>query len=264
MIKVYDDDGIQLYHADWLELAGQLDNNSVDIIATSPPYWNQREYSFWPTYEQYLADVNKWVEQCARVLRPGRHCFWVIPDKLPWPPKENGTRERLYKPIYADTEAVAANCGLVCKYPIIWKKPHGTQKMFGSYPYPPTIIHTPMTERICIWRKPGKYPHPGMEIKRQSEFTKQQWVDWAQDLWEITPETSSPHPAPFPEEIPLRILTLWSFVGDIVVDPFAGWGTTLKVAADLGRKGIGCDLSREYVDMGAERLSSRQPLLFTL
>jgi len=246
---------IDLRLGDCLDEMGNLPENSIDLVVTSPPYWNQREYSFWPTYQDYLNDVDKWVEQVSIVLKPGRHCFWVIPDKLPWPPKENGTRERLYLPIYADTEAIAAKHGLIPKFPIIWKKPHGTQKMFGSYPYPPTVIHTPMTERICIWRKPGK---PDLSKKSdKSKYTKEQWVQWGQDLWEIGPETNvRDHPAPFPLEIPTRILVLWSFVGDTVLDPFMGSGTTGVACVEMGREFVGIELDAGYFDQAQKRIEA--------
>jgi len=233
-------------------------DNSVDIVVTSPPYWNQRAYAYWPIYQDYMQDVSKWVAGVARVLKPGRHCFWVIPDKLPWPPKENGTSERLYQPIYADTERCAANAGLVPKYPIIWKKLHGTQKMFGSYPYPPTVIHTPMTERICVWRKPGRYFKPDKATKEASQFSKKQWVEWAQDVWEIRGETGSKHPAPFPQELVRRILILWSFTGDLVFDPFMGSGTTALASMGLNRHFFGCDSNLDYVAMTEQRLSTVQ------
>lgn len=231
-----------------------MSRQPVDIVVTSPPYWNQKSYAHWPCYSDYLGDVAIWIEGIAEVLRPGRHCFWVIPDKLPWPPRENGSKERLYKSVYSDTEKIASDAGFICKYPIIWKKPHGTQKMFGSYPYPPTVIHTPMTERICVWRKPGKYPRPDKRIKVKSKFSKEQWVDWAQDLWCINPETNSGHPAPFPEELVERILTLWSFKDDLVLDPFIGSGTTGAVATRMARRFIGFDIHQEYVDMANARV----------
>lgn len=244
---------IDLILGDNLEVLPKLESESVDLIITSPPYWNQRAYSFWPTYESYLGTMSAVIHECYRVLKPGRHCFWVIPDKLPFPPKDNGTGERLYMPVYADTEYIAAKYGFVCEFPIIWKKPHGTQKMFGSYPYPPTIIHTPMTERICVWRKKG---HPDLSRKsEESKFSSKKWVGWAQDLWEISPETSvKDHPAPFPAEIPLRIITLWSFLGDLVLDPFAGSGTTGVVAAEMGRNFVGIEIDKGYHALATKRI----------
>jgi len=249
-----------IYQGDCTQLMSKLPTDSIDVVVTSPPYWNQKEYSHWETYQAYIDSVGRWVKEVARILKPGRHCFWVVPDKLPWPPKDNGTQERLYHPIYADTKRLAGEFGLIPKFPIIWKKPHGSQKMFGSYPYPPTIIHTPMTERICVWRKPGK--HSGSLLKDESKITRDQWVHWAQDLWLIQPETHSKHPAPFPEDIVERILTLWSFVGDVVLDPFMGSGTTAVVARRLKRRWLGFELSPQYVEMTKLRLSVFQEVLF--
>lgn len=248
----------QLCLGDCVDVMQDMESNSIDIIVTSPPYWNQADYSFWPTYSDYLESVAVWVFQCSRVLKPGRHCFWVIPDKIPWPPKDNGTEERLYMPIYSDTECLAARCGLVPKFPIVWKKLHGSQKMFGSYPYPPTIIHTPMTERICVWRKPGKYPHPGKERKEASKFCKAKWVDWGQDLWVIPAETEIEfHPAPFPIELVSRILTLWSFVGDVVLDLFMGSGTTIVAAIHAGRNAVGIESDAGYYKDAKRRIENK-------
>jgi len=251
---------VELYTGDCAQvMAERIETASIDLIVTSPPYWNQRAYSFWPQYDDYMADVARWISEAARVLKPGRHCFWVIPDKLPWPPKENGTGERLYMPIYADTERRAADAGFTCEFPIVWCKPHGTRKMFGSYPYPPTVIHTPMTERICVWRKPGA---PDNRRKsHESRFSKEQWVAWAKDTWDISPQSNSKHPAPFPIELPTRILTLWSFVGDTVLDPFVGSGTTGEAAILLKRRFIGIDIAAEYVELARQRIGRAQSQL---
>jgi DNA modification methylase len=247
---------IDLRLGDCLELMKDLPDASVDAVITSPPYWNQKAYSFWETYQLYLESVSLWVNEIARIMKSGRHCFWVIPDKLPFPPKVNGTDERLYMPVYADTETRASQSGLICEFPIIWKKPHGTQKMFGSYPYPPTIIHTPMTERICVWRKGGKADLS--RKSRDSVISKESWVSWAQDLWEISPETKSDHPAPYPLDIPKRIITLWTFVGDTILDPFMGSGTTGVACVELNRNFIGMEILPEYFAIAQKRIADAQ------
>ena len=183
-----------LYLGDCLEVLPTLEQ--VDTVVTSPPYWNQRAYSFWPTYADYMVSVKAWVGECARVLKAGRHCFWVIPDKLPWPPKENGAGERLYMPVYADTERCASEAGFVCEFPVVWLKYQAAQRMFGSYPYPPTIIHTPMTERICVWRK-----HGHTDLGRRDGRSKISLDDWktiSKDIWQFRSVDKKTHPAEYP------------------------------------------------------------------
>lgn len=245
----------EIYCMDCLEGMQLMEDESVNIVITSPPYWNQKSYAFWLKYEYYLDSVQKWLVEIYRLLEAGRHCFWVIPDKLPFPPAVSGEKERNYLPIYGDTEAIASSVGFVCEFPIIWKKPHGSQKMFGSFPYPPTTIHTPMTERICVWRKPGSYRKRDKSTKESSRYGKEDWVSCAQDLWEINPETNVDHPAPFPIEIPRRILKLWSFMGDVVLDPFIGSGTTALAARNLARSYIGFESKGEYVEIANLRLA---------
>lgn len=237
----------------------------IDTIITSPPYWNQRTYSFWPTYDAYMADVAAWIGECYRVLRPGRHMFWIIPDKLPWPPKENGSKERLYMPVYADTENIASNAGFVCEFPVIWDKrgPNlsvqpWSKKMWGSYPYPIGIIHTQFTERICVWRKPGVH---GLSQKdrEDSKITAEQFNDWARDIWSVSQERGGTHPAAFPIEIPLRILTLWTRKGDDILDPFMGGGTTGIACSQMDRHFTGVEIDKEYFDMAFDNMRAGRP-----
>ena len=159
-------------------------------------------------------------------------------------------------PIYADTEWCARKAGFIPEFPIIWKKKHGTQKMFGSYPFPPTIIHTPMTERICVWRKSGKYQKKSKEEKELSRIDKQDWADFGVDWWEINAETKSNHPAPFPKELVRRILLLWSFENDVVFDPFIGSGTVAVVAKEMKRQFIGSEYLNEYCEIAKERIDA--------
>lgn len=237
---------------DCVELMEGIPDESVDLVVTSPPYWNQRSYSHWDSYEKYISDVAVWVRGVYRVLKSGRHCFWVIPDKLPYPPKENGTKERLYMPIYSDTERIASECGFVCEFPIIWLKYQAAQRMFGSYPYPPNIIHTPMTERICVWRKQGKADLSSKS--KESLISLDDWKEISKDIWQFRSVDKKIHPAQYPEEIPNRVIKCWSFVGDTVLDPFCGSGTTLVAAQRQNRKYIGFDISPDYVDLAISRL----------
>lgn len=251
-----------LYNEDCLATMTNMDSESIDIVVTSPPYWNQRSYSYWPRYDDYLQFASDRIAQISRILKPGRHCFWVIPDKLPWPPKDNGGEERLYMPVYGDTERIAMNHGLICEFPIIWDKrgpdlseQPWSKKMWGSYPYPVSIIHTPFTERICVWRKPGKHGLSQAD-RSDSKITVEQFNDWARDIWSIRIATGIDHPAPFPPDLVIRILTLWSRRGDLVLDPFMGSGTVGVVANSLDRRFIGIELCAEYFDYAKGRIES--------
>jgi site-specific DNA-methyltransferase (adenine-specific) len=197
-------------------------------------------------------------------LKQGRHIFWVIPDKIPFPPSENGTGERLYMPVYSDTEQLATMNGLIPEFPIIWDKrgPNlseqpWSKKMWGSYPYPVSIIHTPFTERISVFRKPGKH---GLTQKdrEDSKITSTQFNEWARDIWSIRISSYKDHPAPFPKEIPERIITLWSRKNDLVFDPFTGRGTTAIAALELNRHFYGCDKSQEYIELAAKNIDTRK------
>lgn len=252
--------GYELWLGDCLEEMSRIEAGSVDAIITSPPYYNQEKYSFWSSYSHYIEDVGKWVSECYRILKQGRYCFWIIPDKIPVPPKENGTKERLYGSCYSDTERLAAESGFVCEFPIIWDKrgpglseQPWSKKMWGSYPYPVSIIHTPFTERICVWRKPG---HHGLSQadRADSKITIQQFNEWATDIWSIRIAKKNGHPAPFPVDIPLRLITLWSCMGDLVLDPFSGSGSTGEAALRAGRRFIGIDRDRQFVNIAKERL----------
>jgi len=125
--------------------------------------------------------------------------------------------------------------------------------MFGSYPYPPTIIVTPITEVVAHLRKPGKLV-VNKEAKSRSKITKEDWVKWAVNVWRFSIAISNPHPAPFPAELPKRCVTFWSCKDDLIFDPFMGSGTTAIAADRLGRNFFGCDINAGYVKMALNRL----------
>lgn len=243
---------VDLRLGDCLEVMRQMPDASVDLVMTSPPYWNQREYSRWGTYQEFMGDCSCWIAECSRVVKNGRHIIWVIPDKIPFPPKENGTKERVYLPFYADCEVIASGVGLMPEFPVIWDKRGAnlteqpwSKKMWGSYPYPIGIIHTPFTERICIWRKRGSHGLSRAD-REDSRITAEQFNKWACDIWSIRIESGVDHPAPFPLEIPTRAITLWSKVGDVVLDPFMGSGTTGIACVNTGRNFIGIEKIKEH------------------
>ena len=142
----------------------------------------------------------------------------------------------------------------------IWNRTNTTKKlMFGSYPYPRNFYAQNTSEFITIYVKDGKPKESAKELKEQSKLSQAEWVEYTKQIWNIPIPNKSDiafgkHPAIMPSEIPYRLIRLFSFVGDVVLDPFAGSGTTLKVAKDLGRHYIGYELYENYKDVIEERL----------
>lgn len=237
-----------IYNEDCLETMRRMPDGFVDLVVSSPPYFNLRDYANWETYESHLKSVNAWFAEMFRVLKQGRHIAWNIQDNTPEPTK-NG---RHYHALMPDTIKIAQKSGFEWERNIIWSKNNATQVMFGSYPYPPNMIYSTVTESICIFRKPGK-----TDLSNKSDESKVPQKEWnylKNNLWTFTPQTKSSHPAPYPIELPTRAIKMHSFVGDTVYDPFMGSGTTAKACQDLNRNFIGSEISKEYCDIAEGRL----------
>jgi len=128
--------------------------------------------------------------------------------------------------------------------------------MFGSYPYPANFYDLNTIEFINIFVKDGNPIPPEKENREESKISKEEWRKYVSQIWEISPESDRSHPAPFPLEIPRRLVKMFSFKNDVVVDPFMGSGTTAAAAAECGRKYIGFDLNKEYIKMANNRMSN--------
>ena len=238
----------KITHGDCVEKLKDLSDCSIDLTVTSPPYLNLKEYSFWRTYDDYLSFIDSVFQELHRVTKQGRFVCWNVQDNVPNPTKDG----RKYFALMPDTIKIAQKYGFEWECNVIWNKSNATQIMLGSYPYPPTMIYRQITESICIFRKFGK---PDLSNKKSvDKLDRETWAKYTKIIWDIQPQTKSDHPAPFPEEIPKRLILLHSFTGDVVLDPFVGSGTTCKVAKDLGRNYMGIDVSYEYVCIANDRL----------
>jgi DNA modification methylase len=237
-----------------------LPDDSVDMVVTSPPYFNLRAYAQWLTYQDHLNFLERVFRECYRVQKPGSWICWNIQECLPVPKEEQirGEREGCY-PLLADTIGVMRKVGFIYEKDIIWYKGKGTatQKLFGSYPYPSLILVSGLTEHIITARKPkGTFKREiSDEIKAKSKLSKEEWGKWAVDLWEFPPTKVKGHTAPYPLELPTRCIRLNSFWGDVVLDPFMGSGTTAIAAKRCGRKYIGYEQDPNYVQLIGERLN---------
>jgi site-specific DNA-methyltransferase (adenine-specific) len=256
----------KLFHKS-CERMDEIADGSVDLVVTSPPYWNAIDYeqhvadpqAWYRTrrgepYEEYLDWLTVCFTEVFRTLKPGGFCAVVIGTVL-----LNG---RQY-PVPHHFTVLAEKIGYEYHQEIVWYKVTGGVKRAGvtiQHPYPGYYHPNIMTESILIFRKPGpkifegrsKEEKEANRINIDTIFTR----EIANNVWHIAPVPPNylPHPCPFPEEIPYRLILLYSYKGDLVLDPFLGIGTTAKVAKALGRQFVGYDVQKKYIEIAYQRL----------
>lgn len=224
-----------------------LDDGSIQMVITSPPYYNAREvYASWPTYQAYLDDMAKVWRECWRVLCDGGRIAVNVPM---------GYGRQKYTPyvfMIADVTRAIQDAGFVLRGHIIWNKIIKTQvgTAWGSWMSASNPTIRDVNEMVVIAHKGDAGRNSGRDTIDRDTFLAS-----TVSVWDILPETSSWHPAPFPTEIPRRLIELYTYLGDTILDPFSGSGTTIKVAQKLGRNAIGYDLSAEYVRRSTEELA---------
>ena len=249
----------------------ELKDGTVNLMITSPPYFDLKEYNKdnnhknqigeKGSYESYLEGLNSVWKECVRVLAPdGKMCINIMPLFLSG--NETKYKRRVTKLMITDIENFMNSTGEMFTHAMfIWDKRKIVRfSSFGSYPYPPNIFSTFPYEWIIVFSKKGKRKQVPKKIKELSKIPTKEWQDWAvNSLWEMQPEKAKKigHPAPFPEELPRRLIKLFSFVNDVVLDPFAGSGTTIKVANELGRNAVGYEINPEYIKIAKKRLSQK-------
>jgi DNA modification methylase len=240
---------------------------SVACVVTSPPYWNTVDYGFsgqlgQARYEDYLADLLRVWKECERVLIPnGKLCtntpIMPISKRVA---SDGHTRE--LKNLSSDIEQTILSHLSLRRYSLyIWQK-QTTEKMFGSYPYPPNLYEQNTVEFISVLVKPGKPRKLPRSVKEASRLTEAEWMDLTKQVWWMFPEDikRAQHPAPFPETLPNRLIAMYTFRaagdfdGDLVFDPFCGTGATCLAAKRLGRNYLGIDLSPDFCIEAARRL----------
>lgn len=249
-----------------------LPEASVACIVTSPPYWNTVDYGFprqigQSSYESYLAGLLEVWSECERVLIPnGKLCINapVLPiskEVLP----DGHTRE--LKNLSNDIEQTILTHLRLRRYSLyVWQK-QTTEKMFGSYPYPPNLYEQNTVEFITVLVKPGKPPKWEPSVKEASRLSEREWMDLTKQVWWIYPEDvkRAMHPAPFPEALPNRLIAMYTFRaasgygGDTVLDPFCGTGATCVAAKRLGRNFIGIELGPDFCIEAARRAGEAAP-----
>ena len=236
-----------------------LPDNSIHLMITSPPYFDTKMYSR-EAIENDLGDihnVDEWFgkisevwKEVYRILQPGRKAFINIMN-LPIR-CENGSFRTLN--LAGRTIDECEKIGFIFKRDIVWHKTNAVRAHFGTYPYPGGILINNMHEFILEFDKPekkgfNKYGHLTKEQKEQSKLDKEFWLSIKKsDVWVMKPQGSGDrrnHIAPFPYELPFRLIKAFSYIGETVLDPFVGSGTALLAAADLKRNGIGYEINSE-------------------
>jgi len=244
-----------------------IPSRSVHLIVTSPPYWTLKQYETHAgqlgeidLYENFLDELDKAWAECARVLVPGGRICCVVGDVCV-PRKREG--RHYVMPLHADTQVRMRKIGLDCLTPILWFKiangvteAKGNGAGFYGKPYQPGAIIKNDVEYILFFRKGGEYRSPTPIQKTLSMLSKEEMRGWLTSSWaDVKGEsTRKGHPAPFPILLAERLIRLFSFAGDTVLDPFCGTGTTSVAAINTGRHSIACDIEPKYVSLATERL----------
>jgi site-specific DNA-methyltransferase (adenine-specific) len=238
---------------------------SVHLVCTSPPYGSLKQYPHRPGqlgniahYEEFLQQLIPVWEECYRVLVPGGRIACVVGDVCI--SRRRGGRHFVL-PLSSDIQLQGRRAGFDCLTPIRWQKVSNirleasrSSRFLGKPNLPNGIVKNDL-EHILFLRKPGGYRKPTAEQERRSRISTEDYARWFAPVWtDVSGQLRSNHPAPYPLEIPRRLIKMFSFVDDVVLDPFCGTGTTAVAALEAGRKSISVDIDPDYVDIAARRL----------
>ncbi len=240
----------------------ELHDQSVHLIVTSPPYWQLKDYGadqqigFHDDYETYINHLNLTWQECFRVLHNGcRHCI-NIGDQF-----ARSTYYGRYKiiPIHTEIIKFCEMIGFDFMGQIIWQKAttmntSGGASIMGSFPYPRNGIVKLDFEYILLFKKQGDAPKPTKEQKDHSALTNEEWNTFFNGHWYFPGAKQDKHLAMFPEELPHRLIKMFSFHGETVLDPFMGSGTTALAAKNLNRNSIGYEIHSDFIPIIKEKI----------
>jgi len=265
-----------LHLADARSRLTRLPAESAQLVVTSPPYWTLKQYrksdgqlGFVADYDRFLLELDKVWQQCLRVLIPGGRLIVVVGDVC-LSRRNNGGRHMVV-PLHASIQEHCRNIGFDNLAPIFWYKianakyevENGSAGFLGK-PYEPNAVIKNDVEYILMERKPGGYRKPSVDTRVLSLISADNHQKWFQQIWsDVTGASTKHHPAPFPLELAERLVRMFSFVGDTVLDPFLGTGTTSLAAAMWGRNSIGIEVDDHYFDMAVSRLANGTNRLFS-
>jgi len=242
----------------------------VHLVVTSPPYWTLKEYSgkageaqlgHKADYSAFIEDLARCWSRCYDLLVPGGRLCIVVGDVC-LPRRKVG--RHYVVPLHADISSSCTQLGFDYLTPILWHKianavteVEGNGSPFLGKPYEPNAIIKNDIEYILLFRKPGAYRQPSQEQRKLSLIDKSDHAKWYRSIWtDINgASTRNGHPAPFPVEVAYRLIRMFSFVGDTVLDPFVGSGTTTEAAIRAYRSSIGVEIEPDYFDTLCQRFA---------
>jgi modification methylase len=243
-----------------------IPDGSVHLVVTSPPYWTLKEYHEYPgqlgaveDYESFMDELDKVWRHCSRVLVPGGRIVCVVGDVCLARRRNHG--RHMVVPLHADIVVRCRRFGLDYLTPILWHKIASASyevengSSFLGKPYEPNAIIKNDLEYLLMLRKPGGYRKPTDRQRLLSKLSKEEHAKWFRSFWADIPGASTrDHPAPFPVELAYRLIRMFSFVGDTVLDPFAGTGSTIVAAMKAGRNSLANELDPAYFRFGMARV----------
>lgn len=250
--------------------------NSIHLVVTSPPYWTLKDYRDHPDQMGYISDYEEFIGQLDRVwqvcfdaLVPGGRLVCVVGDVCLSRRKNEG--EHTVVPLHASIQEHCRRIGYSNLAPIIWNKianavyeAEGNGGGFLGKPYEPNAVVKNDIEFILMERKPGGYRSPSVATRVLSVIPADRHKVWFQQIWTgVSGASTREHPAPYPLELAERLVRMFSFVGDTVLDPFLGTGTTSIAAARWGRNSIGVEVDSHYFDLAARRIEGETKKLFS-
>ncbi|WP_439621481.1 DNA-methyltransferase [Gemmata sp.] len=248
----------------------ELKSESVHLVVTSPPYWTLKEYNKSPgqmgyikEYENFLNELDSVWKRCFDALVPGGRVICVVGDVCLSRRKNKGRHTVV--PLHASIQERCRAIGYDNLTPIIWHKisnaqheAEGNGAPFLGKPYEPNSVIKNDIEFILMQRKPGGYRAPDLATRILSIIPAKCHGEWFQQIWYgLTGASTKHHPAPYPLELAARLVRMFSFVGDTVLDPFSGTGTTTLAAANCGRNSVGYEIDPDYLKLAEKRIRSK-------
>jgi DNA modification methylase len=252
----------------------RIEPESVHLIVTSPPYWTLKDYrqssgqmEHIESYEEFLAELDKVWQRCYDALVPGGRLVCVVGDVC-LSRRKNAGRHTVV-PLHASIQEHCRRIGYDNLAPIIWYKIANAAyevengSGFLGKPYEPNAVIKNDIEFILMERKPGGYRTPSVPTRILSVISTDNYQAWFQQIWTgLTGASTRDHPAPFPLELAERLVRMFSFVGDTVLGPFLGTGTTTVAAAKWGRHSIGYEVDEHYYELALKRAKRETASLF--